>query len=161
MATRRTEAPAVVTAAIETASATVIVNAIGTVDIAIEAVDGAATRPAITEKTHRAAMPEATRVGVEVGAAILADTHVVTEVEMAISIGAATAEAAPVPVLLTAITVPAATTAVTAMIAATAVVTTIGVAVLETALHATLRLRRSQRTSAIVALSSSSSSLLA
>ena len=95
-------------------------NAIADTEIAVAAVG--ATRPATREKTPLVARLGVTRVGAEAGAATLADTHVVTEVEMEIFIGEIT-----VPVLdpLTDTIVLEATTVGTAMTVATAAVTTI------------------------------------
>jgi len=92
-------APAIDTAAIEAAmpAATATETETAGTETAVR-IAVAATRPAMPERTRHAARPGATRVGGEAGAVIPADTHVVTEAEMATSTGAATARA---PDLLT------------------------------------------------------------
>jgi len=86
-------APAADIAATETGGAIPVATAIGSVtadtETAVEAV--AATLPAMQEKARPVARPGATRVGVEAGAVIPADTHVVTEVETVITTEEATA----------------------------------------------------------------------
>ena len=66
-----------------------------------------------TEKLRRVAIQVATRVGVEAGAVMMADTHDVTEEEMATTTAVAMVAAgiALAPVLPTAITAPETTTA--------------------------------------------------
>lgn len=119
---RRMAAPVADTAATEIVVAMPVATgtAIADTEIAVAAV--AATRPATREKTPPVARLGVTRVGVEAGAVILADTHVVTEVEMGIFTGETT-----VPVLdpLTDTIVLEATTVGTAMTVAIAAVTTI------------------------------------
>ncbi len=76
----------------ETRAETEIDPAIGiaTVDDGTAAVVATGTPPAIMARTLPVAMPEVTRVGVEAGVVIPADTHVVTEVETEIIIAEAT-----------------------------------------------------------------------
>jgi hypothetical protein len=87
--------------------------------------------PATMAKTRHIARQEVTRVGAEAGAVIPADTHVVTEVEMAITI--AEAEAAVLDHVRPTVTIgPEATTVGIAMTEATAaVMTTEPLAVME------------------------------
>ena len=121
----RTEAQPVGIAVIENATVTVdamaavtvIATAIADIETAVEVV--AATHPAILERTPPAARRVVTRVGVEAGVVIPADTHVVIGVEMETTTEEAATAPAPAPLTdptaLAEMTVAIARTATTAV----------------------------------------------